>query len=160
MKRNFWLVSSLGTGALTLALLAVQPGWSGEKADKNAVVGADQITNLGSISGTVSGPKEFKAAKVYAKNLDKNVTYMVFTEGGKYQALDLFPGNYEVRAEKNGFHQPGHSEGHRNRRCNSQRQFHPDRMEPSAPRSRCASACPLTNRSLNMTSSFLQVPAE
>jgi streptogramin lyase len=106
MKRNFWLLSSLGTGALALALLAVQPGRSGEKADKDAVASADQITNLGSISGTVSGPKEFKAAKIYAKNLEKNVTYMVFTEGGKYQAVDLFPGNYEVRAEKNGFTSP------------------------------------------------------
>src|SRR5579862_6640518 len=97
MKRNFWLVSSLGAGALALALLAVQPGWSGEKPDKAVVAGPDETTGLGSIFGTVSGPKEFKAAKVYAKNLDKNVTYMVFTEGGKYQAIDLFPGNYEVR---------------------------------------------------------------
>jgi len=47
--------------------------------------------------------KEFKAAKVYAKNLDKNVVYMVFTEDGKYQAVDLFPGNYEVSVTKNGF---------------------------------------------------------
>ena len=35
--------------------------------------------------------------------MDKNVVYMVFTEGGRYQAVDLFPGNYEVSATKNGF---------------------------------------------------------
>ncbi|HWF37593.1 MAG TPA: carboxypeptidase regulatory-like domain-containing protein [Candidatus Acidoferrales bacterium] len=110
MKRKFWLYGSLGVGALALTLSAFQPGVFGQpganKANKDAVAGTDQVTGLGSISGTVTGPKEFKAAKVYAKNLDKNVTYMVFTEGGKYQALDLFPGNYEVRAEKNGFTSP------------------------------------------------------
>jgi hypothetical protein len=37
------------------------------------------------------------------KNVDKNVVYMVFTEGGRYQAVDLFPGNYEVSVTKNGF---------------------------------------------------------
>jgi streptogramin lyase len=103
MKRNLWLFSSLGVGALALSLFVVQPGWSGQKANKDAVAGVDQVTGLGSISGTVKGPKEFKAAKVYARNTDKNVTYMVFTDGGKYQAADLFPGNYEVHAEKNGF---------------------------------------------------------
>ena len=103
MKRKFWLYGCLGVGALALTLFAFQPGVFGQpganKANKDAVAGTDQVTGLGSISGTVKGPKEFKAAKVYAKNVDKNVTYMVFTEGGKYQAVDLFPGNYEVRAE-------------------------------------------------------------
>ncbi|HTC62158.1 MAG TPA: carboxypeptidase-like regulatory domain-containing protein, partial [Candidatus Saccharimonadales bacterium] len=61
------------------------------------------LAGLGSISGTVKAPKEFKAAKVYAKNVDKNVVYMVFTEGGRFQAVDLFPGNYEVSVSKNGF---------------------------------------------------------
>src|ERR1700730_6952837 len=61
------------------------------------------LAGLGSISGTVKAPKEFKAAKVYVKNVDKNVVYMVFTEGGRYQAVDLFPGNYEVSVTKNGF---------------------------------------------------------
>jgi len=51
----------------------------------------------------VKAPKEFKAAKVYAKNVDKNVVYMVYTEDGHYQVVDLFPGNYEVSVTKNGF---------------------------------------------------------
>jgi virginiamycin B lyase len=61
------------------------------------------LSGLGSVSGTVKAPGEFKAAKVYLKNVDKNVVYMVFTEGGRYQAVDLFPGNYEVSVKKNGF---------------------------------------------------------
>src|SRR4029077_13081277 len=61
------------------------------------------LAGTGTLSGSVKAPKEFKAAKVYAKNVDKNVVYMVFTEDGKYQAVDLFPGNYEVSVTKNGF---------------------------------------------------------
>ena len=74
------------------------------KSEKSAGAGASSpLAGLGSISGTVKAPKEFKAAKVYFKNVDKNVVYMVFTEGGRYQAVDLFPGNYEVSVTKNGF---------------------------------------------------------
>src|ERR1700693_3384356 len=74
------------------------------KSEKSAGGGAPAtLAGLGSISGTVKAPKEFKAAKVYVKNVDKNVVYMVFTEGGRYQAVDLFPGNYEVSVTKNGF---------------------------------------------------------
>jgi len=64
---------------------------------------ASPLAGLGSVSGTVKASKDFKAAKVYLKNVDKNVVYMVFTEGGRYQAVDLFPGNYEVSVTKNGF---------------------------------------------------------
>ncbi len=64
------------------------------------------VSGMGSLSGTVTAPKSFQAAKVYAHNLDKNVVYMVFTESGRYQAVDLFPGNYEVSLVKNGFSSP------------------------------------------------------
>jgi streptogramin lyase len=104
MKRNLWVYGTCGLIAVGLALFVIQPRMNGQtKADKSAIAGADQITGLGSISGTVKSPKEFKAAKVFAHNVDKNVTYMVYTEGGKYQAVDLFPGNYEVTISKNGF---------------------------------------------------------
>jgi streptogramin lyase len=81
-----------------IVLTGIQPGANGQtKADTSTIAG------MGSLSGTVKAPKEFKAARVYAKNLDKNVMYMVNTTGGKYQAVDLFPGNYEVSVTKNGF---------------------------------------------------------
>jgi streptogramin lyase len=88
-----------------LAFSAVEIAFSGQsKALKGAGIGTSgTITGTGILSGTVKAPAEFKAAKVYAKNLDKNVVYMVFTEDGKYQAVDLFPGNYEVSVTKNGF---------------------------------------------------------
>ena len=64
---------------------------------------ATTIAGMGTLSGTVKAPKEFKAAKVYARNLDKNVTYMVFTQNGTYRAINLLPGAYEVSVVKNGF---------------------------------------------------------
>ena len=58
---------------------------------------------MGSLSGTVKAPKEIKAAEVYASNLDKHVVYMVYTAAGRYRALGLLPGNYEVSVKKDGF---------------------------------------------------------
>ena len=61
------------------------------------------IARVGTLTGTVTAPKVFKAAKVYARNVEKNVIYMVYTSGGHYRFVDLFPGTYEVRVDKNGF---------------------------------------------------------
>jgi streptogramin lyase len=104
MDRKLWSASLVL--ALNLALaLGLATGVSAQsKSEKSPGPGATSaLAGLGSISGTVKAPKEFKAAKVYVKNVDKNVVYMVFTDGGRYQAVDLFPGNYEVNATKNGF---------------------------------------------------------
>lgn len=67
----------------------------------------DSITGTGAISGKVDAPKPFKSAQVYVKNIDKNIVYMVYTAGGRYKAIDLLPGNYEVRVKKNGFSADG-----------------------------------------------------
>ncbi len=108
MDRKVWHSSLIW--ALNCALLfgAVTVAEAQNKSVKSAGSGAglgaaSALAGLGSISGTVKAPKEFKAAKVYARNVDKNVVYMVFTEGGRYQAVDLFPGHYEVSVTKNGF---------------------------------------------------------
>jgi streptogramin lyase len=105
MNRKVLLSELVGTIALVLVFSAVEVAFSGQsKALKSAGIGTSgAITGTGTLSGTVKAPAEFRAAKVYAKNLDKNVVYMVFTEDGKYQAVDLFPGNYEVSVTKNGF---------------------------------------------------------
>jgi len=51
------------------------------------------------MSGSVSGPKKFTAAKVYAKNLDKNMLYMVYTNKGQYRMPNLMVGAYEIWSE-------------------------------------------------------------
>lgn len=52
------------------------------------------------LSGTVKAEGPFTAAQVYAWNRDRNMLYMVFTAAGRYNAPKLFPGAYELWAEK------------------------------------------------------------
>jgi hypothetical protein len=46
--------------------------------------GQSELANLASVSGTVSSSTPFKAAKVYFRNTDRRMQYMVYTAGGKY----------------------------------------------------------------------------
>lgn len=61
------------------------------------------LPGTGSISGTVTADAPFKAAKVYARNADRHMFYLVYTAGGRYRAINLLPGSYEVGVEKTGF---------------------------------------------------------
>ena len=58
-----------------------------------------ELAGLASVSGTVSSSAPFKAAKVYFRNTERRMQYMVYTAGGKYQAHNVLPGNYEMRVE-------------------------------------------------------------
>jgi len=55
-----------------------------------------------SIWRNVMAPRPFTAAHVYLYNPEKRVTYMVYTRAGTYQAINLYPGEYEVRAARRG----------------------------------------------------------
>jgi virginiamycin B lyase len=61
------------------------------------------VPGTGSVSGTVTAPKEFKAAQVYIRNTENNLMYTVYTAGGRYRAVAVLPGNYEVTVRKIGF---------------------------------------------------------
>lgn len=63
---------------------------------------AKPLPGTAAISGTVQAPKPFKAAKVYLMNVDKNVLFMVYTSGGRYRAVNLFPGRYDVTVKTEG----------------------------------------------------------
>jgi virginiamycin B lyase len=65
-----------------------------------------ELSGLASVSGTVTSSSPFTAAKVYFRNIDKRMQYMVYTAGGKYQAMHLLPGNYEMRVEARGLDSP------------------------------------------------------
>jgi streptogramin lyase/cytochrome c5 len=54
------------------------------------------------VTGTVEAPSPFTAARVYLRNTDKRILYMVYTQQGRFRAKALFPGNYEVHVETNG----------------------------------------------------------
>ena len=60
------------------------------------------ISGLAKVSGTVQAPAPFTAARVYLRNVDRQILYMVYTAGGRYRAVALFPGNYEVGVSADG----------------------------------------------------------
>ena len=64
---------------------------------------AAEIAGRGTLSGTVTAPQSFQAARVYAQHSEMNVVFMVYTVHGRFQAVNLFPGSYEVWVEKEGF---------------------------------------------------------
>ena len=65
-----------------------------------AEVKLGNVPNTGIIHGTISGPEDISASKIYAKNLDKNMLYMVYSNDGKYQMPNLMEGAYEVWSER------------------------------------------------------------
>ena len=69
----------------------------GPVADKPA------MPQKASLSGSVTADQPFKAAMVTARHLDMGVIYSVFTAGGAYRAVHMFPGRYELNIEKTGF---------------------------------------------------------
>src|SRR5438876_4084893 len=75
------------TSAIQRAGGAVSPSWAG----------------MAPSSGAVDAPKPFKAAQVHIMNTEKNVLFMVYTSGGRYRAVNLFPGKYEITVRKPGF---------------------------------------------------------
>lgn len=68
--------------------------------------GKSELSGLASVSGTVTSSSPFKAASVYFRNVDKRMQYMVYTAGGKYEAMYLLPGKYEMRVEARGLDSP------------------------------------------------------
>src|SRR5690349_8846914 len=61
------------------------------------------IPGTGAVAGTVTAKKPFTAAQVYLRSADKPVTFMVYTSGGKYQAINVLPGEYELTVARRGF---------------------------------------------------------
>jgi virginiamycin B lyase len=88
---------------LGLASLAAAFALIGSEYFLSATASAAAISGTGTLSGKVEASKPFQAAQVYAKNLDNNMLFVVYTVGGKYEAVNLLPGNYEVSVKKNGF---------------------------------------------------------
>jgi hypothetical protein len=60
------------------------------------VAQARSLPGTATLSGTVDSATPFKAAQVFIRNAEKRMLYMVYTSEGKYQAVNLFPGDYEV----------------------------------------------------------------
>jgi hypothetical protein len=63
----------------------------------------NQVPGTGMLSGQVTAPTAFQAARVYANNVDLDILYMVYTGEGRYDAVAMLPGIYEVWVEKPSF---------------------------------------------------------
>jgi len=61
---------------------------------------ADGIRGTATLSGTISAESPFTAAQVYARNHDKSMLYMVYSNDGRFETVNLMPGGYEIWAEK------------------------------------------------------------
>ena len=57
-----------------------------------------EVPGTATVSGTVTASESFTAAQVYLRNVDRDMVYMVYTNQGRYRAVALFPGTYEVSA--------------------------------------------------------------
>ena len=79
----------IATMLLAPAFLAGTPGLAADST----------IAGTGAVVGTVTAPKPFTAAQVYLRNLEKPVTFMVYTAGGKYRAINLLAGTYEAEID-------------------------------------------------------------
>ena len=71
-------------------------------ANGPGLAASSTIPGTGAVTGTVTAPQPFSAAHVYLYNAEKRVTFMVYSAGGKYQAINLYPGEYEVRVARRG----------------------------------------------------------
>ncbi len=70
---------------------------------------AAQLPGLGQVEGVVSSPTSAAGAKITLKNVDKNVFYTVFAAKGRYRAVNMFPGRYDVTVDKPGLALPAKS---------------------------------------------------
>ena len=65
--------------------------------------GPAAIAGMASLTGSITATSPFKAAQVYIRNVDKRILYMVYTNAGRFRAVSLFPGNYEISVTAKGF---------------------------------------------------------
>jgi streptogramin lyase/cytochrome c5 len=79
--------------SLSIAFAAV---YVSEPAAAQAPATRIQLPGTASLSGTVTAPVAFRAARVMIRNTDKRILYMVYTNAGRFRAVALFPGNYEI----------------------------------------------------------------
>lgn len=93
---------SIAVGAVLVAACALLGSCAKPTSPAGGGTSIAASADFGRISGKVEAPASFKAAQVYLRNVDRNITYMVYTKAGQFRAVAMFPGRYEVRASANG----------------------------------------------------------
>ena len=93
--------TALITRRLAAAIIVLAASGTPGAAPGGASVAA-QMPDTASVSGTVAAEAPFTAARVYIRNVDRRMLYMVYTQGGRFRAVALFPGRYEISARAPG----------------------------------------------------------
>jgi streptogramin lyase len=95
--------------ALVIAVLGLIAGYElfGSGRGTAVTLRGSELQGLGTVSGTVTASKPFKAAHVYLYNVDKHIMNMVYTNAGAFRAVALFPGNYELTVRGRGLESAG-----------------------------------------------------
>src|SRR5688572_3324412 len=98
--RKILLSAVAVTGSLTAAyIVQAVSGWV---AATPTTVEAAPLAGTAALSGNVESTAPFKAAQVFIRNVDKRMLYMVYTQGGQFRAVNLFPGTYEISVATKG----------------------------------------------------------
>jgi virginiamycin B lyase len=65
---------------------------------------AGSLQGLGTVTGTVTSAKPFKAAHVFLHSTDKRrpIEYMVYTQAGAFKTVAVMPGNYQLTLKARG----------------------------------------------------------
>ena len=63
---------------------------------------AASLADMASLTGTVEATGPFNAAQVYIRNAERRMLYMVYTNAGRFRAVGLLPGNYEISVQARG----------------------------------------------------------
>jgi virginiamycin B lyase len=100
LKSGYGIGLTKLTNGVLLATLLVLQGLSASVTHAATNPEAGLIPDTAALGGQVSAQEEVVAAQVYAKNLDKNMLYTVYTNKGHYRTVNMMPGAYEVWAEK------------------------------------------------------------
>ena len=99
MRRRQVLMLVIAVTGLVVGYL-VSVGGVGAKAQSRE--NAASLRGMASLTGTVDATRPFKAAQVFIRNVDKRMLYMVYTNAGKFRAVALLPGNYEINVQARG----------------------------------------------------------
>jgi streptogramin lyase/mono/diheme cytochrome c family protein len=95
--RHALVLAAAAAGVAAAYLMSgVSGGAAAQSRDKVS------LKDMPSVTGAVEAAKPFKAAQVYLRNTDRRMSYMVYTQAGKFRAVALLPGNYEIHAEARG----------------------------------------------------------
>ncbi len=87
---------SISTKTFGLAVAACLLQACGEQPSNSGAAPQAAPAEHGQLSGSVSGSQPGVLPVVYAHNTDKEVAYTVFVVNGKYRAVKMIPGNYDI----------------------------------------------------------------